>query len=61
MCIRDRNNMISSSDINCSLIVILSLNLIKCGDVYRPTLYPADLNMDASIDDVDPFPFVPAI
>jgi hypothetical protein len=53
--------MISSSDINCSLIVILSLNLIKCGDVYRPTLYPADLNMDASIDDVDPFPFVPAI
>jgi hypothetical protein len=37
------------------------LNFIKWGEVYKPTLYPAVSNIDATIEEVDPLPFVPAM
>ena len=42
-------------------IRIRSLKSFRCGDVYRPVLYPAVCRMAANICEVEPFPFVPAI
>jgi len=41
--------------------LILSLNRIKWGEVYKPTFRPAVFSIDEIIAQVDPFPFVPAI
>jgi hypothetical protein len=32
----------------------------KWGEVYRPTLKPADLSIEHIREEVDPFPLVPA-
>ena len=42
------------------LILILSRKSFKWGEVYRPVLYPACCNIEASMWDTDPLPFVPA-
>jgi len=55
------NDAISSSKMLFPFIVILSLNLIRWGEVYNPTLYPSDRRIEASIAAVEPLPFVPAI
>src|SRR3990167_7428230 len=39
---------------------ILSLKLIKCGEVKEPTLYPFAMYIAANDATVDPLPFVPA-
>ena len=49
----------SSSDIFSLLIFILSFNLNKCGEVNKPTLYPASFNPFAIIAEVEPLPAVP--
>ena len=48
----------------CSMIIspfilIRSRKSFKCGDVYSPVLYPASCNMEASMWDTEPLPFVP--
>ena len=48
-------------EINFDLILILSLNFIKCGDVYTFTLYPELSKIDLRNDVTEPFPLVPAI
>ena len=50
---------ISSSEICTPSIWMRSLNRMRKGLVYRPVLYPAFVNMLASIAQVEPLPFVP--
>ena len=52
---------ISSSRIQFPFTRILSLNFIRCGEVYKPTFLPDAFKTEASMEDVDPLPFVPAI
>ena len=47
--------------INFPFILIRSLNLIKCGDVYTLQLYPDASRNALKNAMVDPFPLVPAI
>ena len=43
------------------LTFILSLKSCKCGDVYKPVLYPASCKIAANMWLVEPLPLVPAI
>ena len=43
------------------LILILSLNLTRCGEVNRPTSYLFFARTRETISAVDPFPLVPVI
>jgi hypothetical protein len=52
--------IISSSEIISPLILILSLNSKIWGEVYKPTLYPLSLNIDAKELVTLPLPLVPA-
>ena len=53
-------SLISLSVIFLSFTLIRSLKDTRCGEVYKPTLYPAVFSIEATKAHVDPLPLVPA-